>query len=378
MQIQTLHLKNFRNYREIQLEIPAGVVVFYGANGQGKTNLIESFHLLLRGQSFRPSKRESLIQVGEEQALVNAKLEKVGLRHDVSLRLTHERKSLIWNNKPAASPTLAREFPMVLFSPESLMAIKDEPELRRQLLNDAIMTHSATSVKTLRDFQRALRTRNRLLKSAKLQEISYAEARGVLESLDATYLPLAAELTVARLRALNALQDDFQRAVSDVLQKPGVEVSVDYLISEQNAVSWTRSDILTAMHNRVQELRAAELDAGISLVGPHKHDIRFLFAQNDSRFYCSQGQQRALILSFKMAQILYHYRSYQVYPFLLLDDVLSELDPVRRDNLVKFLRDIPAQIFLTTTDLSFSTDFGERKLNVFHVENGTVQKQQWT
>jgi DNA replication and repair protein RecF len=129
------------------------------------------------------------------------------------------------------------------------------------------------------------------------------------------------------------------------------------------------------MHKRTLELRDSELNSGSSLVGPQRHDIRVLFAGKDSRFFCSQGQQRALILSFKMAQILYHHRSYEVYPFLLLDDVLSELDPVRRTNLVKFLRDIPAQIFLTTTDLSFSTDFGDRRINVFNIENGHVHKE---
>jgi DNA replication and repair protein RecF len=124
------------------------------------------------------------------------------------------------------------------------------------------------------------------------------------------------------------------------------------------------------------ELRSAELFSGRTLVGPHRHDIRFLFGGKDSRFFCSQGQQRALILSFKMAQILYHYRTYQVYPILLLDDVLSELDAVKRMNLVKFLRDIPAQIFLTTADLSFPMDFGERGINIFRVENGTVKAEE--
>ena len=152
-----------------------------------------------------------------------------------------------------------------------------------------------------------------------------------------------------------------------------MDISVEYVISGQNARHWSRSDLLSAMHNRAVELRDRELATGLSLVGPQRHDIRVLFAGKDSRFFCSQGQQRALILSFKMAQILYHYRAYQVYPFLLLDDVLSELDPARRSNLVKFLRDVPAQIFLTTTDLSFSMDFGGRPIHIFRIENGSVE-----
>ncbi|NJM09634.1 MAG: DNA replication/repair protein RecF [Bdellovibrionaceae bacterium] len=156
---------------------------------------------------------------------------------------------------------------------------------------------------------------------------------------------------MARLTALNALQSDFHRAASYVLDQENVDISVEYLISSLNVGNSSRSDILSAMHKRSVELREKELACGVSLVGPQRHDIRILFTGKDSRFFCSQGQQRALILSFKMAQILYHYRSYEVYPFLLLDDVLSELDPIRRTNLVKFFEKHPRlRFFLTTTD----------------------------
>jgi DNA replication and repair protein RecF len=215
--------------------------------------------------------------------------------------------------------------------------------------------------------------RNKILRDFLTGRANESTTRSLLESLDPSYLPLATELTVARLQALNALKRDFHEAVREVLALKNVDISVEYLISGQNAGEWRRSDILSAMHKRAQELRERELSTGSSLVGPQRHDIRVLFAGKDSRFFCSQGQQRAIILSFKMAQILYHHRSYQVYPFLLLDDVLSELDPVRRTNLVSFLRGIPAQIFLTTTDLSFSMDFGDRRLSVFQIENGTVK-----
>lgn len=102
------------------------------------------------------------------------------------------------------------------------------------------------------------------------------------------------------------------------------------------------------------ELKDAEIAYGSSLVGPQKHDVTFLYNQNDSRFYCSQGQQRAMILSFKMAQIVYHRKAFGVYPILMLDDVLSELDLAKREKLILFLKDIDTQIFLTTTDLNVS------------------------
>ena len=378
MKFDSIRLRNFRNYRDLALTFPAGVVVFYGPNGQGKTNLMEAFHYLLRGESFRPVTSASLLTHDPEKgvaltALLEGQLTQRGLRHSVRMTIQPGRKAVRWNNNPATSATLARHFPVVLFSPESLAAIKEGPEQRRQLLDEVILTHAPSSHKILVDFKRALKMRNRILKDAQTEKTSVAEATRLLDSLDPSYLPLATELTVVRLKALEAIADDFQRAACAVLERENVDISVEYVVSSQNIGGWSRADILSALHERSMELRGGELRSGVSLVGPHKHDVRILFDGKDSRFFCSQGQQRALILSFKMAQILYHHRSYEVYPFLLLDDVLSELDPVRRTNLVEFLRDIPAQIFLTTTDLSFSMNFGDRRLNVYRIENGTVR-----
>jgi DNA replication and repair protein RecF len=377
MNFRSLKLKNFRNYEDLYLEFPDGVVVFFGPNGQGKTNLMEAFHFLLRGESFRPYSIDSLLShAGDEIAsngMLEGKLSQKNLNHDVKMVFGEGRKSVLWNNNRTTSAQLARHFPLVLFSPESLAAIKEGPDQRRQLLDDVVLTHSTASVKILKDFKHALKMRNKILRDFLTGRANEGTTRSLLDSLDPSYLPLATELTMARLQALNALKKDFHEAVREVLALKNVDISVEYLISGQNAGEWSRSDILSAMHKRAQELRDRELSTGSSLVGPQRHDIRVLFAGKDSRFFCSQGQQRAIILSFKMAQILYHHRSYQVYPFLLLDDVLSELDPVRRTNLVSFLRGIPAQIFLTTTDLSFSMDFGDRRLSVFQIENGTVK-----
>jgi DNA replication and repair protein RecF len=379
MKFTSLTVKNFRNYTDLSLKIPPGVVVFYGPNGQGKTNLMEAFHFLLRGESFRPVSAESLLKHTDHQiaqtALLQGHLTKKELNHDIKMTFAQGKKAVTLNNNRSTSANLARQFPVVLFSPESLAAIKEGPDERRLLLDDVVVTHSTASVKILKDFQRVLKTRNRVLKDFKRGLASEIQTKRLLDSLEPSFLPLAAELTVARLNALKALRDDFQHAVKFVLDMPSVDISVEYLISGQNAYEWTRSDILSAMHKRTQILGENELATGQSLVGPQRHDIRVLFAGKDSRFFCSQGQQRALILSFKMAQILYHYRAYQVYPFLLLDDVLSELDPIRRSNLVKFLKDIPAQIFLTTTDLSFSMDFGDRKINIFRIEQGMVARE---
>ncbi len=381
MQVRKLKLDNYRNYLDLDLEFPPGVVVFHGANGQGKTNLMESFHFLMRGESFRPAQRANLIgpiqtNVSEPFARVHANLNQNGLDHDLQMMIKGHSISLVHNSKRTTAAVMAKKFPIVMFSPESLGAIKSGPEERRRLIDSLLATHKSNSDRLLRDFRRALRTRNRILRDYRSGAMEKLQATALLESLDGTYFPLSAELAYCRMEAIQTLLPELNRAAKFVLESPNVDISVEYLVSGQNALGWSRSELLTSMHTRGQQLRAAELAGGISLVGPHKHDIRILFTGKDSRFYCSQGQQRALILSVKMAQILYHYQAYQVYPLLLLDDVLSELDPIRRTNLVQFLQDVPAQIFLTTTDLSFARDFGDRKMSLYRIENGCVQPQE--
>jgi DNA replication and repair protein RecF len=120
------------------------------------------------------------------------------------------------------------------------------------------------------------------------------------------------------------------------------------------------------------ELRNAELASGVSLVGPHRHEIRFLFHGNDSRFFCSQGQQRALIIALKLAQIMYHKQSFGNYPILVLDDVLSELDEGKRANLIGYLMKIETQVFVTTTDLSKAGDFQKQEGLILKVQAGAI------
>jgi len=195
--------------------------------------------------------------------------------------------------------------------------------------------------------------------------------------LNKIYLLLSTHLTTARVKTLHALQPELQHAMRSILDENAAEISVDYVISSASAYNWSESEIFDALHKRHRELASQELTLGSSLVGPHKHDIKLLFSGNDSRFYCSQGQQRALILALKIAQIVYHHRVHQTYPVVLLDDVMSELDAKKRVNLIKFLERISAQILITSTDLTWSDHFGMDRNSVFQVLDGQVFSEQF-
>ncbi|RYZ75760.1 MAG: DNA replication and repair protein RecF, partial [Proteobacteria bacterium] len=193
----------------------------------------------------------------------------------------------------------------------------------------------------------------------------------LVESINPSFLRLGAQLTFARIEALRGLLKEFNSAMQ-YISGNNVEVGVQYVVSGHDALDFSAQDVIDAVQKRAEELRDAELASGVSLVGPHKHDIVFLYGQKDSRFYCSQGQQRAIILSFKMAQIVYHRKAHNVYPILMLDDVLSELDQQKRDSLITFLHEINTQIFVTTTDFSLPKSFSLDEVTVLRINNGQI------
>ncbi len=378
MFIDSIQLIQYRNYSRQNIRFKSGVNIFIGENGQGKTNLLEAIYTLTTGSSFRPGTTQSLInkQAETPNAVIQGIIENKGLKSLVRLDLSHNKKQVTLNQKKTSSSQLIKNFPMVIFSPESLSSIKEGPEQRRQLLDDCLVTHSLTNIKILQNFKKVLKNRNRLLKSIKKQEIAENEGFRLLSAMNQLFLEKATELVVVRLKALDSIEPLLVDCMREITGQSleNVDISVDYLVSSESARDKTKDWVFNALNRRMRELAQREIDSGYSLVGPQKHDIQFLFNKEDSRFFCSQGQQRALILSFKMAQIMYHYRVFQSYPILLLDDVLSELDLRKRANLIEFLKGVSSQIFITTTELSFPQKFEKKEIAVFDIANGEIVK----
>ena len=336
----------------------------------------------MKGQSFRPAKTESFVSIkapeGQKQTFVGLRVDNVDLSYVVKMKLENGRKSYIRNDKKISSSQLSKDFPVVLFSPESLASIKEGPEHRRALVDEWLTLIDHRHYETIAEFKKVLKSRNKILKAIKNQEGRYEDNRAVLTSLNEIYFVKAARLTYYRVQALKRLLPAFSKALKGIFEGQNVDISVDYLMSSENVWELSEPEILDKLLQRYESLNRAEQDSGTSLVGPHKHDIRFLMNGEDSRYYCSQGQQRALILAFKMAQILEFHKVFNDYPLLLLDDVLSELDRHRRTHLVSFLRQIQSQIFITTTDLSFELkgvrspeDSGQ--LAVFEIDSGQIK-----
>lgn len=376
MILKRLQLIDFRNFHQLQVDLRPRLNFFVGENGQGKTNFLEAVHLLSRGVTFRPADSKSLVRKNAGgRAKIKGFFSDRDFDYSVEMLIEDGRRSALINGKKVNSATLLKTFPTVLFSPESLAAIKEGPDQRRQLIDELLISHDPKQAQLLREHARSLKARNRLLKNLSEGMGNRSETELSLESLNKIYFLLSTHLTSARIKALNDIKSDLHQAMRYIMSDAGGEISVDYVISDESAIHWNDSQIFDALRKRHLSLQQQEMAYGGSLVGPHKHDIKFIFNGNDSRFYCSQGQQRALILALKIAQIVYHHRVHQTYPVLLLDDVLSELDVKKRVNLMKFLEGISAQILVTATDLTWSDQFALDLNSIFSVSNGHVEHQ---
>ena len=373
MKLEKISLRQFRNIKEQFLAFNSGLNVLRGENGQGKTNLIEGIHLLTHGKSFRTADMETMIHKGDFQGFnLRAIFSKKSLTHDISVNVQGKKKKIIHNSRAISTPYLNKNFPSVLFSPESLMIVKDSSQKRRELLDDLCVGIFPEFAKLYGEVKRLHRQKNVLLKQLRDNLIEQKQGYLLLTSLTKQFLEKSAELTVFRLRAIEDIQPILLEEFLNIMDDHYGDISVNYLISGESQKRSTFEEILNAMYKRWEELKTREVAVGLCLVGPHKHDVQFNFNDQDARFFCSQGQQRAIVLAFKMAHIKLHFAAHEVFPILLLDDVLSELDQGKQRRFVNYLMNTNSQIFLTTTDATTIPEIAER--SVFEVEDGLFKE----
>ncbi|MEY4617406.1 MAG: hypothetical protein RJB66_2366 [Pseudomonadota bacterium] len=374
MWIKSIRFFQFRNILDTTINLLPGLNILVGNNGQGKTNFIEGIHLCLTGDTFRYGENAHLTSYSQNQSSVSLSVE---LKEQSELRFIVEngRKNHWYNGKKISSNRLSNQFPVVLFSPESLATVKEGSGERRDLIDHFLFTCPNLNYQGLfDDYMRILKSKNKVLKSLSDQVISREQAIGLLDSYEEKFLELATEVSFHRIQGIIHIFEDVKKVANDLYPTP-VEISVEYLISDKNALHYQKEQIRQNLRNRLSELKIAEMAVGHSLVGPHKHEIKFLINNKDSRSFCSQGQQRALILSFKLAQLMYHRRVYGTVPILFLDDVLSELDGQTRANLVKLLNVTEGQIFITTTDRYLCRDLTNETQRYIAVDNGNFSVQ---
>lgn len=362
MYIEQLRLHAFRNYAQATLSPAQGVTVLYGENAQGKTNLIEAIHLCCVGRSHRTSRDAELIQWGQTAAQVHVKLQRREGPEDVTVRISNEerRKKLIKIN---GSPVqrigeLMGHINTVLFSPEDLRIVKEGPEGRRRFLDMEISQLQPAYFYALQRYIRALNQRNGLLR--RFQQEGTPAWLDTLDEWDALLIETGAQVIQRRITYLDRLSA-VARDMHDTLSSGKEVLELSYQGRAHDA------DEMAAL---LRAARHEDMRRGTTSIGPHRDDYRIRLNGRDAKAFASQGQQRTIALSLKLAEIEVMRSILGEWPVLLLDDVMSELDITRRQMLLTRIEQV--QTLITCTHLS---DLGGASYDAaYQVQQGALRK----
>lgn len=374
MSFQKIELLNYRNFEKAEIRLEDGVNVFYGENAQGKTNFLESLYFLARGKSFRTLDTAHCISElnGDRQTAILKSdfLDLNSVNNKFKIEINTNKKTVWLNQKRTVSTKISTMCPIVLFSPESLSAIKNGPAERRNLVDDFIESLPEFT-KSVTQYRKILKARNKILSDLKKELKRPDDVKNVLEALNDIFTKQSLDLIELRLFVLKNFQPYIKDAIHFLFGE-NTDFQFRYVASGTEIHEFNALKLTEIFNLNFKRLFQAEIATGYSLIGPHKHEVEFIMNGKDSRYYCSQGQQRGLIIAFKIAEILYRLQVRNERPILLLDDVMSELDEGKRVKLVDFLKSINSQIVITTTDRSSNVEKSMGPHSQYKIANGQI------
>jgi DNA replication and repair protein RecF len=338
--VTSLSLTDFRSYDVVDLSFERGVTAFVGPNGQGKTNLVEAIGYVAAHGSHRVSTDAPLVRQGAQRAVVRCGVMRAERSTLVELEIVPGGSNRVRvNRSPLSRPREALGvLRTVLFAPEDLALVKGDPDGRRRFLDDLLVARAPRFSGVRSDFERVLRQRNALLKTA---GSTIKSGRGDVRTLDVwdTHLATAgAELLAGRLRLVRELAPEVARAYESISDGQG-DVGVGYrstLGDDVTADAPADRELLQArLLEAMSRSRPQELERGVSLVGPHRDDVVLSLGGFPARGYASHGESWSLALSLRLAsyEVLRADGGGEAEPVLILDDVFAELDTRRRDRL---------------------------------------------
>jgi DNA replication and repair protein RecF len=374
-----LALTDFRNYESLDLALHPGPNLFVGSNGQGKTNLVEALGYLSTLGSHRVSMDAAMIRQGQDAAIVRARL-----RHaerevlaEVQLNRGAANRAQI-NRSPIKTRELPRYFSSVLFAPEDLALVRGEPSGRRRFLDELLVLRTPRLAGVQADYERVLRQRNTLLKSARNAR---PDNLGTLDIWDERLVALGSELIEARTRLVSELDPEVSRAYAAIAGEDHAAALSNRLSifgaspdddesGESRAGVIDASTAAEAFRTTLARVRRSELDRGLTLAGPHRDDLVLELNGLPARGYASHGESWSFALSLKLASAAVLRReSSSGDPVLILDDVFAELDESRRGRLADAVGDFE-QVLITAA--VFDDVPAELAGTVVHIRAGSV------
>lgn len=408
MFLKHLSLTNFRNFTRLDIDIPQRVVVLVGANAQGKTSILEAIYFLAAFTSFQTHADRQIVNFTEvkNNALTVTRLvaeyQRARSRHRLEARLILEptgvvnsqrlRKEVLLDGVKKPVSDVIGHFNAVIFVPQMSQIIEGAPEDRRRYLNLALAQSTPSYARVLSEYNQALTQRNALLKSLWERGVSSDRRSSPMDQLevwDDTLTRLGSQIILWRIEALQQIERLASRVhhelthgaeilrlayepAFDPLPKPNGQLGLKiHTVVDRSGLDL--KEIQDGFRASLSALRSVELARGVTTIGPHRDEIRFLANDIDLGNYGSRGQVRTALLSLKLAEVHWMRDRTGEWPVILLDEVMAELDLQRRGDLLKYVGETE-QVLFTTTDLNLFTPEFASKAEIWRVEGGRVEK----
>lgn len=369
MILKQLNIANFRNYKSLDIKLSPRINIIYGNNAQGKTNILESIYVLGITKSHRSFIDEDLIMNGENESKVSGNIKKNGITSLFEINLKQKSKKYkIDNNVVRKTSDYISNMNIIIFYPEDLEIIKGSPGIRRKFLDLELSQLYNNYYRVFSDYNKLLKIRNDYLK--KLQKN---------EKPDMNYFSIITEYLIdkavfiyrARNKFINKINYYASKIYLEIMNLEGFHLKYKPNL-EFNEFS--EVEIKEQLKEKFQQEIMSEIRVGSTLYGPHRDDFEFYLKDSNLKSYGSQGQQRLAIISIKLAEIEIFKNYSKTSPILLLDDVFSELDDEKKNNLLKYIND-DIQTIITTTDLENIDASIIKSAKIFKIEAGMVVEE---
>lgn len=354
MIIKSIQLTDFRNMESERIEFTPTVNVIHGRNAQGKTNVIEAIYLFARGRSFRAFKDKELIMFERSVAYALMEYECDRSISKLGVQISKNAPKSFYKNSNRVQRTsdIIGEFRAVLFCPSHLGIISDSPSVRRNFLDVAISQLKPVYIKLLSRYNEVVSARNAILK---MDEGQRAQYRDMIDFYSSELAVLCADIADIRNEYVKKLDYWVKQFFSQMTG--GTEIpSITYETNASGSDFESREALKNKYGQLLRENLEREMRYGATIYGIHKDDLKIEINGREARFFASQGQQRSLALAMKMAEGEISREHTGEYPVFLLDDVLSELDPIRRKYVLSNINN--RQVIITSCETSFFAEDG--------------------